>query len=127
MTTYRAALTHNVVLGSLVVIEPQPRTVGYQHGRRSFAASGIVVDELPHVELQWDMIETVAQYQALLAQFGLTTASTANVSVYVQDERYNWIIRNAVAVLPQIGTDGERSNYFFRNFVIILKDIRVQP
>lgn len=123
---YLIATGHDIALESLVAIVPQPRTVGYQYGRRQYAANGSIIDEAPFVSLQWDMIATDTEYQSLLSQFGLTSATTANVSVYIQDERYNWIVRNAVAVLPFVGTDVARDNYFIRNVTILLKNIRVQ-
>lgn len=124
---YLVKENHDVALESLVAIDPQPRTVGYQYTRRQFAASGDIINEAPFVEYQWDMIETAAQYQALLAQFGLDTATTADVSVYIQDERYNWVVRNGVAVLPFVGSDIARENYFIRNVTILVKNLRVQP
>jgi hypothetical protein len=57
----------------------------------------------------------------------LLTATTSDVSVYIQNENYSWVVRNGVAVKPEIGTDGERSRYHLRGFVILVKDLRVQP
>lgn len=114
---YLIATGHDVALGSLAALVPQPSTVGYRHGRRSHAASGIVVDELPFVEFDYSAIfsesgaDDATAYQALLTQCGLLTATTAEVTVYVQDENYDWIQRNGTIVKPQIGVDGQRSDY----------------
>jgi hypothetical protein len=126
MTQYLVATGHDVALGSLSAIVPQPRTIGLQHTRRQFAASGIVIDELSYVELLFSMLETVAQLQALLTQFGVLTATTADVSVYVQDENYDWQVYNGVAVKPLIGVDGHRQEYFLRDFTILVKSLQAQ-
>lgn len=124
MSTYRVALTHDQALEDLDDIAPQPATVGYQHTRRTYAASGAVIDELPFVEFNWTTIGTATQYQALLTQFGLSSATTAEVTVYVQNENYAWVLRNGTAVKPQIGSDGQRANSFLRGFTILVKNLR---
>lgn len=126
MTQYLVSDAWDVALESLEPIDPQPATIGFEYTRRQYAASGVVIDELGFVRLNFSALEDIDQYQSLLAQFGLDTATTANVSVYVQDERYNWILRNAICVLPQIGTDGQRSDFFLRGFSILLKQLRAQ-
>lgn len=123
---YLLAQGHDEPLEDLDPIAPQPATVGMQHARRSFAASGVIYDELPYVEFEFSTL-SVAAYQSLLTQFNLLTTNTADVSVYIQDNRYNWAVFNGVAVLPEIGTDGERSRYHLRGFTILVKDLRVQP
>jgi hypothetical protein len=118
---------HDVALEDLDPIVPQPATRGMQYGRRQEAASGDVIYEAPYIEFEFSTL-SVAAYQSLLTQFGLTApATTADVSVYIQDEDYNWIIRNGVAVKPQISVDGQRDRYHLRNFTILVKNIRVQP
>lgn len=126
MTQYLVDDAHDTALGSLSAIIPQPATIGLQYARRQYAASGIVIDELPFVELNWSMLDRGGEYQALLAQFGLTTATSAPVSIYVQDENYNWILRNGTAVKPFIGSDGSRTNYFLRDFTILVKSLSAQ-
>jgi hypothetical protein len=124
---YLLAQGHDVALEDLDPIVPQPATAGMQYGRRQEAASGDVIYEAPFVEFEFSTL-SVAAYQSLLTQFDLAApATTADVSVYIQDEDYNWIIRNGVAVKPQIGTDGERSRFHLRNFTILVKNLRAQP
>lgn len=123
---YLVLAGHDQPLEDLLPVDPQPRTEGLQYTRRQYAASGIVIDENPFVELLWSMLDPAAEYQALLAQFDLTTATTAPVSVYVQDEYYNWILRNGTAVKPFIGSDGKRDNYFLRDFTILIKNLQAQ-
>ncbi len=124
--SYLLGLGHDVALESLLALVPQPSTVGYQYASRSYAASGAIIDELPHVEFRYVSLgHTVARYRTLLTQFGLLTAKTALVTVYIQDENYDWVLRNGTAVKPQIGSDGEREHFFLRGFVFIVKDLRV--
>lgn len=126
MTQYLVLAGHDNPLEDLLPINPQPATIGMEHTRRQFAASGIVIDELPFVSLNWSMLDRGAEYQALLAQFDLTTATTADVSVYVQDEYFNWVLRNGTAVKPFIGQDGSRTQFFLRDFTILIKSLRAQ-
>lgn len=126
MTQYLVATGWDEALEDLDPIEPQPRTIGLQYARRQYAASGVVIDELAYVELEWSMLETAAEYQTLLAQFGLDTATTSEVSIYLQNENYEWILRNGIAVKPQIGSDGARNQFFLRDFTILVKALRAQ-
>lgn len=127
---YLIALGHDQALEDLNALIPQPATVGYQYGRRSYAASGAVIDELPHVEFEYSAVigdstaDYATQYQALLAQCGLTTAKTALVTVYIQDENYDWVLKNGTIVKPQIGVDGQRDFVFLRNFTILVHSLR---
>ena len=120
---YLIATGHDVVLGSLAALAPQPATAGMQHGRRTHALSGDVIDELPFVEFRYNTL-SVAQYQSLLTQFGLTSATTAEVTVYIQDEDYNWVQRNGIAVKPQIGNDGQRRGWLLKDFVVVVHSLR---
>lgn len=122
---YKVALTHDQALEDLDNIVPQPATIGYQFARRSYAASGAVIDENPFVEFNWTTIGTAAQYAALLTQFGLSSALTSEVTVYVQNENYAWVLRNGVAVKPFIGSDGQRNRSFLRGFTILVKALEV--
>lgn len=126
MTQYMVHTGHNTPLISLSAMVPQPRTDGLQYARRQYAASGIVLDELPFVELKWSMFDGVSEYTTLLTQFGLSSASYSYVSVYVQDENFSWILRNATALKPQINVDGSRNNFMLRDFTILLKNLQAQ-
>lgn len=123
---YLIGIGHDVVLEDLDPIVPQPATPGMLFGRRSYAASGIVIDEMPYVPFEFSTIKSATQYQSILTQFGLMTALTAEVTVYVQDRNYDWVLRNGLAVAPEIGTDGQRSQYFLRDFTILVKNLAVQ-
>lgn len=104
----------------------QPQTPGMIPTRRQDAASGRVIDELFYVPLTWPLFETDDDYRAILTQCGLLVATTALVSVQVQDQNYDWVVRNAVAKKPQIGTDGSRQDMFLKGFMILLIKLSAQ-
>lgn len=110
---------------SLVAFNPQPNTVGLLYMRRQYAASGDVIDENPYWVYRWDAL-TEEEYQAILTQSGLASDKTAVVSANGPDDNYEEIIRNGIAVKPQIGSDGQRDNMFLRNFALIVKQLRAQ-
>lgn len=119
---YKIAEGHGVALVSLTDLAPQPRSAGVKHTRRTFAASGVVYDEGAYVELEWSAIGSAAAYQALLAQFGLDTLVSANVTVYARNEQYAWTRYNGRAVRPMPG-DGVDWDIFLRDVMIVIRDL----
>lgn len=124
MSEYLIALGHNVPLEDLVAFDPQPAIVGYRYTRRSIAVSGAVEDEAPFLELVFELLDPESMYQSVLTQSGLLVAKTALVTVYVEDENYDWIRKNGTAVKPMIGSDGGRTGLFLQNFVILVKKLQ---
>lgn len=122
-SNYRAAPGHGIALLSLVLIDPQPASAGFKVTERSYGLSGAVYQQAPYIELVWSMIETPTQYASILSQFGLTSVLYANVTVYIPNAAYTYARYNGIAVKPEIGKDGARSNYFLRDFVILIKDL----
>lgn len=120
MTVYSVAIGHNVAVELVEPIVPQPRTVGRLTGLRTFAANGAVHDQAIFVELVWDVIDGEVQYQDLLEQFGLDTATTANVTLIARDATYGWMRYNGVAVRPEIGRDGAWERFFLRDVRIVV-------
>lgn len=123
MTTYKAKTGHDVALLLLVDITPQPQTIGLQYTQRDYAADGTVHQQGPFVELNFSMIDDATEYQALLTQFGLTSATTASVTVYIQNENYTWARYNGTIVKPMIGNQGARDRFFLRNFTFVVKNL----
>lgn len=122
MTTYRAALNHNVALASLTVFAPQPRSIGVIPTRRTFTSGATVVDEGLHVELIWETLEDATQYQAVLAVMGLTTVRMRSVTLYARNDLYQWRRYNGVAVRPQPGAD-VTWNLFPRSITVLVRDL----
>lgn len=120
MSTYRAKTTHNVALNDLTVLNPQPRSRGVQVTRRDFMNDGSVVEQGLYVELIWDVLENATAVGTILGVFGLSGTTSANVTVYARDQRYQWRRYNGRAVLPDANWD----NYFPRNVVILVRDLK---
>lgn len=123
MTTYKAADGHNIVLGSLIDLDPQPATVGIQSTRRVHSGSGSVLDEGKYIELKWNTLGTVAQYQAILTALGISSALTNEITIYVQDETFAWVRMNGTAVRPEQGRGVQRRMPFVYNITILVKDL----
>lgn len=113
------------MLGSLTVLDPQPRSIGVQPTRRTYSASGQVFDEALYVELLWDYLDDPTAYQAMLTSFGVNSAKFANVTVYVRDATYNFVRYNGVAVQPETGRHVIWRDYFPRQITMIVKDLTV--
>jgi hypothetical protein len=119
VSDYRAFAGHDVALGSLTVLTPQPRSRGLQVTERTYGLSGSANEQGTYIELIYDFINTNTDYQVLLALFGVNTALYADVTIYVPRTDYDYARFNAVAHRPRIGQDGEHSNYFLRNFTFL--------
>lgn len=124
---YKIAVGHDVAPEDHTPFDPQPSSIGPQYTRRQYAASGGVTDELPFIDLVFELFEDEpADYQAVLTLSGLLVAKTALVSVSIEDDNYDPIVRNGRAVRPQIGVDGSRQDGFLKNFVLLIKNLRAQ-
>ena len=126
MSDYRVADGHDVVLGSLTVLDPQPKSEGIRPTRRTFAADGTVYDEGRYVELEWTAVETDTQYRAILTFFGLNglpLTHSNDVTVYVRNELFTYSRMNGTAILPEVGRDVRWRRYFPRDVVILVKTL----
>jgi|GEM_PF-6740801 len=117
--SYKIATGHGVALVSLAAIAPQPASPGVKATRRTHSADGAVHDEALYIQLAWSIVEDATALAALLTQFGLASATTANVTVYIPSQLHAYTRYNGVAVRPEIARD----NYFLRNVQIIVKDL----
>jgi hypothetical protein len=124
MSDYRVATGTDIALGSLTVLTPQPRSKGVQYARTTTAASGIVYREGAHVTLEWSVLASATAYQSLLATFGLSSAQSAAVTVYVRDSTFALVRYNGRAVRPEPGR-GVEWEIFPRNVRILIKDLAV--
>lgn len=125
MATYKVGEGHDVALIDLVDIAPQPRSDGLKFGRVTPSAAGTVVREAPYIELVWSMIETPAEYQALLAQFGLDALTSANVTLYALNDMFSPTRYNGRAVRPILGAQGAQRDFFIRDVTILVRDLAV--
>lgn len=125
-TIFKIAIGHDVAAEDMTAFDPQPSTRGMQYTRRQFAASGGVTDELPFIDLVFELLEDPADYQAILTLSGLLVATTALVSVQIEDENYDPVLRNGRAAKPFIGSDGQRSDMELKGFVLLIKSLQAQ-
>ena len=121
--TYKVADGHDVALVSLTDIDPQPRSTGIQTTRRTFAGDGTVHDDGRYVILEWTVIENDTEYQSLLSTFGIQSATSNDVTVYVRDETFAWVRMNGTAIRPQPGRDVAWKDYFPRDVQILVRDL----
>lgn len=121
MTTYRVAEGSNIALVSLTVLSPQPRSEGVRATRRDFIADGSIVEQGLYVELVYDVLNDVTEYQAVLAFFGLDTADSAAVTIYARNALFNFVRYNGRAVRPEPSWQ----QFFPRNVVILVKNLQV--
>lgn len=120
--TYKVADGHDVALANLNDVTPQPKTHGIQSTRRTHAADGTVYDEGQFVELEFGMIESVSDYQTMLSQFGVQTATTNEVTIYVRDETFAWVRKNGSAVRPRPGKD-IKWDFFPSKITLLIRDL----
>jgi hypothetical protein len=123
MSDYRVADGSDVVLGSLTVLSPQPRSTGIEYTRRSYAADSTPILEGPFINLVWDVLGSKTEYQAILTTFGLSSATTNDVTVYIRNANFDYVRMNGKAIKPQIGEGIEWANYFPRNMTILIRDL----
>ena len=123
MTTYRVADSHDVALVDLNVLDPQPRSEGIKPTRRTFGGDGTPYDEGRYVELLYSVVSSVTEYQTILDAFGVQTAGSNEVTVYVRDETFAWTRKNGLAIRPQPGQDVRWTNFFPRDVVILVRDL----
>ena len=122
-TYYKVADGWNVALESLNNISPQPQAEGIKATRRTYSANGAVYDEGKYIELQFNVMGTATAYQSLLNQFGVQSALTNEVTVYIRDETFAWVRMNGTAVRPEMGREARWSKFFPRDITILVKDL----
>lgn len=124
MTTYRIGDGPDVPLLSLTVLSPQPRSEGVKPVRRTFGGDGSVYDDGLYLELEWDVIGSASDYQALIDTiFGVTRPLTNEVTVYARNQYDQFVRYNGIAVSPENGRDVRRRNSFRRDLTILIKSL----
>ncbi len=119
---YKIADGHDIALVSLADVDPQPKSEGIRCARRTHCADGTVLDEGRYVELEFSVLADVTEYQSVLSQFGVQSATTNEVTIYCRDETFAWVRMNGTAVRPEPGRDA-RWQYFPRNVVLLVRDL----
>jgi hypothetical protein len=122
-SNYKVAIGHGIDLVDLDLIVPQPLFPVVRPTQRTHGTSGQVHDQGLWVPLNWNTIEDVDQYQDLLDQFGLASAETGLVTLYVRNGYLTMTRYNGKAVRPMFGDDADFNNYFIRGVTIIVKEL----
>ena len=122
---YRVADGHNVALVSLTVLSPQPRSPGVKYTRTQYAADGTPILDGAFVNLVWDIMASKTQYQNLLSTFGLSTATSNDVTVYVRNNNFDYVRYNGRAIKPQPGDGVEWQMGFPRSMTILVRNLQV--
>lgn len=122
---YRIAAGHDVALGSLTVLSPQPRSIGVQVIERTYGLSGAVHEHGLYIELNYDYIATPTDYQVLLALMGINTALYADVTLYAWRKDYDYQRYNGIVVRPQLGQEGAYSRHRIRGVIFLVKNLEI--
>lgn len=108
MTTYRVKTGINQTLGSLTVLDPQPderHGGGIQYASITSAGDRSLIKQGPFFPFTWEELDA-ADYATILGLFGVASADTASVTVYVRDvDLATWVRMNGIAQRPFPGVD----------------------
>jgi hypothetical protein len=122
---YRVKDTHDQTLTENEDVVPQPRTTGVKVTRRTHSVSGGLKDEFLYCEMLFSSLESVTQYQAVLTQFGVLNAMTNEVTIMCRSQTLQWKRYNGTAVRPAMGVDVQRSRYYPRDVVMLVRDLEL--
>jgi len=123
MTLYAVKTGTDQALIDLVDITPQPASNGVEYTVRDAAIDGSVSEQGKFIELRWSSLASITEYTTMLAQFGLTSVNTAEVTILVPSELYGFVRYNGLAVKPEKGRDIQRRDYFLRGIVLVVKNL----
>jgi len=103
MSSYRVKTGSDQALGTLTVLSPQPDEEhggGIQYTRIGRSADGSIYPQGAYFPFTWEAL-TAAQLATILGLFGVGSADSAAVTVYVRDETLaTWVRKNGVAQRP---------------------------
>ena len=117
--SYLVKTGHGEALVDLLAIDPQPASAGVKASRRTYSADGAIHDEALYIVLEWSVVEDATALDDLLTQFGLDSATTANVTVYCPNQLHVYTRYNGTAQRGEVS----RNNYFLRDVQIIIKNL----
>lgn len=121
MSDYRVKTNWGQSLVSLNVLNPQPRSEGVKATQRVVSLNGVVYDYGLYTELTWDFLEDPTEVLAIYTLFGIHSARSAPVTVYVPNDLYAYVRYNGRAVRPAPSWQ----NYFPRGVTILVKNLEV--
>lgn len=114
---------HGLEVDDLEAFTPyQPLTPGIQYTRRTPTPGGPVKEGAYYPFLF--TILTEEQWQDLLTQCGLLSADTAEVTIYAQDENYDWLLYDGEAIKPPLAG---RRGFHLRDMTINVIKLQARP
>lgn len=108
---------YNVALGSLGLITPQPQSHGVQAVQRSYGISGEVHEQGLFIILRYNSLPWLT-YQVLLAQLGIATALTNQITIYCPNHQFAYTRYNGIVKRPENGVDLRRTSHFLQDIAI---------
>lgn len=117
---YRVAFNvWNSSLALLTKLSPQPASNGVKATDIQYLADGSLYRQGLYIELLYSAILGTVRYQVILSQFGLNTATSAQVTIYCPDDTFTYLRYNGIAVRPEVN----RSNYMLRDVAILIRNL----
>lgn len=123
MSDYRVADGHDVALGSLNVLDPQPASTGVQVTERVSALTGAIHEQGLYIELVWEMRQNTTDLQSILTSFGVLSADTNEVTIYVPGPTGTYTRYNGLAIRPETGQDMRHRRYFWHDITILVRNL----
>lgn len=120
MPNFGIAIGHDAEIGDIDDFVPyQPLTPGLQWTRSTPTADG-VIKEAPFIRFMFEILSET-QYQAMLTQAGVYSFDTRDVTLYAQDENYEWKLLRGIAIKPL--NEGRRG-FHLRNVPLLVINVR---
>lgn len=118
---YSVALGHNVPIGFLVPLSPQPSSPGIKVIRRDYAQDDgdpVAEDIKEYVEFEYSGLQNAQQYRDVLASYDLLANKTSKITIWCRDNNYEWTRRNGIAIRPLLNRDARWDRFFPRSITI---------
>lgn len=118
--SYGVALGWDVDPGDIEEVVPQPRNGELQATERTYSDGG-VRDLGLFCRPTWDVFGTDAELQGIFTQFGILDADEAKVTWRTRDDTFQEKTYEGWAVKPKPVDDGGLSNFFLRDYGILIR------
>lgn len=117
---FMIGIGHGLTKAELAKFTPySPQTPGLQYTQRDYGSDGTVHKAGPFIRFNF-VIMKETEYQAQQAQVGLTSSDTSSVTVWMQDENFNWHLFNGTA---EKAAQLTRRGYWLYDVPLLIKDL----
>lgn len=117
MPNFGIAIGNDNAAGVTDFVPYQPLTPGIQYARRTPTPEGIK-EEGPFIIFTFGLLSEV-QFRALKTQSGIIAARTSLVTLYAQDDNYDWVYWNGRAIAPKL----TRRGYFMNDVPLLIRSL----